>query len=533
MKNKSFMDLVNKQAFFPPAIILVILVIIGAVFPASFGDYAGRALSWITENLGWFFTASSVVLLVFCLWAGFSKYGKIKLGGPDAKPQLSKLSWFAVSFTSSLAIGVSYWCVSEPMTFFQSPPTFLGIEPNSVEAAQVAMRYTYLHWSFIPFAIYVAAGLSVAFLFYNAKLPFRISSSLYPILGERALKGKVSNAIDAFAAFSMVGGLGASLGMGTMQIASGIEYVLGIESNITVWTGIIVVMTVLFISVACSGILKGVKWVGNVNMMLYFAILIFVFVNAPTRSIIEAIITSVGDFVYNFVPLATNLDPIQQTGWHEGWTIFYWAWWISVAPLTGLFMIKLAKGRTIREFVLINLVAPACFVFIWFGTFGYAGIFSDMFSGSNIAGIIAESGTPVGMFALLQQYPLAMLTSVVAIILVAMSFNTQAEAVCVTLAALTSVGFDESGNEKDPPKPIVIFWGLALSSIALILLYAGGEQALGALQSAIVVCALPIVILQVVMAYSYFKCMMNCEKYDKVGTFDDARYKSIVADHEE
>ena len=177
-EKKSFFQVINKQAFFPPAIILVIAVALGAIFPEAFGNAAGAALAWITKNMGWVFTLCSLFLFGFCMWAGFSKYGRIKLGGPDAKPQMSRASWFAVSFTSSLAIGVSYWCVAEPMTYFANPPAFLGIEAQTAEAAEVAMRYSYLHWTFIPFAIYVAAAIPVAFMFYNTKKPFRAADTV-------------------------------------------------------------------------------------------------------------------------------------------------------------------------------------------------------------------------------------------------------------------------------------------------------------------------------------------------------------------
>lgn len=532
MKKEGFFQLINKKVFLPTGILLTLGVALGAVFPEQFGSTASTLLGLITENLGWMFTLSAIILLIFCFWAGFSKYGRIKLGGPDAKPQMSKFSWFAVSFTSSLAIGVSYWCVAEPMTYFMEPPAFLDIQAKTADAAQVALRYTYLHWGLIPFAIYTSAGIAVAFLFYNAKKPFRVSTSLYPLIGEKA-NGSIGSLVDAIAIFAMVAGMGTSLGLGTMQIVGGLEYVFGVKGGIVTLTAIIIVMTVIYTAVACSGVLKGVKWVGNFNMCLYFFILIFVFAFGPTRGIIENIITAIGDYIQNFIPLATNLDPIKQTGFHESWTTFYWAWWLAFAPLTGLFMIKLAKGRTIRQFVMVNLIAPASFIFIWFGTFGSASIFLDMFKGTAIGEAIAESGTSIAMFALLENLPFKILTSIIVLILVALSFNTQAEAVSVTLAAMTTVGFDESGNEKEPPKMMVIFWGVLMGLITIILLYAGGEQAFQALQSSVVIFGLPIVILQVIMAASYVKCMKHCKKWDVVGTFDDPKYKDIVADQEE
>ncbi len=532
MEKNKFFQLINKKVFFPTAVLLTLGVALGAIFPEQFGAVATGMLSFITEQFGWMFTIASIALLLFCLWAGFSKYGRIKLGGPSAKPQMSNFSWFAVSFTSSLAIGVSYWCVAEPMTYFTTPPAFLDIAGKTAEAATVALRYTYLHWSFIPFAIYTSAGIAVAFLFYNCRKPFRVSTALYPLIGDKA-NGSIGSLVDAVAIFAMVAGMGTSLGLGTMQIVGGLEYVFGIKGGIVTLTVIVLVMTVIYTAVACSGILKGVKAVGNFNMLLYFFILAFVFAFGPTRHIIENMITAIGDYVFNFIPLATDLDPIKQTGFHESWTTFYWAWWLAFAPLTGLFMIKLAKGRTIRQFVLVNLVAPASFIFLWFGTFGSASIFMDMFQGTAIGDAIAANGSSIAMFALLENLPFKIITSIIVLVLVALSFNTQAEAVSVTLAAMTTVGFDESGNEKEPPKMMIIFWGVLMGAITIILLYAGGEQAFQALQSSVVIFGLPIVILQLVMAVAYVKCMRECKKWDQVGTFDDSKYKDIVADQQE
>lgn len=527
-EKKSFISLINKRVFLPPAILLVIAVGIGALFPEKFGNACSVALGFITEQFGWLFTLGAIILFIFCLWAGFSRYGKIKLGGPKAKPTLSKFQWFAVSFTSSLAIGVSYWCVAEPMTYFMNPPAFLHIAGQTAQAATVAMRYSYLHWALVPFGIYASAGIAIAFMFYNAKRPFKVSSALYPILGEKT-DGAIGNTVDSLAIFAMVGGIATSLGLGTMQIAGGLDYVFGVDTGTWTLTIIVIIMTVFYTIIATTGVHKGIKHVGTFNMYLYFALLIFVFVCGPTRGIIENIITASGDFIQNFIPLVTNLDPIEQTGFHESWTSFYWAWWLAFAPLTGLFMVRLAKGRTVREFVLVNLMAPSIFIIIWFGTWGTSGMFSDMFNGTNIGERIMELGSEYAVFELLSHYPLAAITAVLFLILVALNFNTQAEAVAYTLSSMTTVGFDKEGNEKEPPKAVTVFWGVGMGLLTLILLYTGGEASFQALQTSVVVCGLPIIVLQIVMAYAYCKGMKRCRELDKVGTFDDPEMDKLIA----
>ncbi len=512
----------------PPAIIITFVVTFGAVFPTTFDSGSQALLSFITQYFGWLFVLGSLVLLGFCFWAGFSKYGRIKLGGPNAQPEMSMFKWFAVSFTASMAIGITYWCVAEPMTYFMKPPDFLGLASASADSAKMALRYCYLHWTFIPFAIYSSVGISIAFLFYNAGKPFRVSTALHPLIGERGIYGTVGYLVDALAIFAIVCGIGTSLGFGTMQIVGGIEYIFGFKGNTFITTAIIVGMAFIYITVACTGIHKGVKYLGTINMYLYFFLMIFVFIFGPSISMIENTITATGDFLANFLPLVTDLDPIKQTGWHENWTIFYWAWWLSFAPLTGLFMIKLAKGRTVKQFLIVNLIAPCLFMFLWFGVFATAAMFSDMFAGTTIGQQVIEHGTQVSVFALLKQYPFFGFTSVLLLLLVALSFNTQAEASAITLAIMTTVGFDKFGNEQDPPKSIVIFWGSLIAALTIILLYTGGENAYNALQTAVIVAGLPIMILQLFMAYGYYKAMKRCAKYDIVGTFKHPAYKYIA-----
>ena len=286
MTKDNFWSLINKRAFFPPAILLTIGVIIGAAYPTEFGAASGVALSWITEKCGWIFTLGSVILFVFCMWAAFSKYGRIKLGGPNAKPIMNMFQWFAVAFTACMAIGIIYFCVAEPLMFFKDPPTFLEMEGGTPEAATVAMRYAYHHWAFVPFAIYTSAGIAIAFLFHNCGQPFRVSSSLVPLIGKKAT-GNVGSWVDALCTFSMVGGISTSLGIGTLQITGGLEYLFGINSGMATITTIIVIMGATYTFVATTGIHKGIKHLGTFNMYLYFVLLLFVLFAGPTRGIIE------------------------------------------------------------------------------------------------------------------------------------------------------------------------------------------------------------------------------------------------------
>ncbi|SHJ27399.1 glycine betaine transporter [Dethiosulfatibacter aminovorans DSM 17477] len=524
-KNNGFLSMINKSLFFPPAIILTIGVLLGAFNPEGFGKGSSIALNFTLKYFSWAYCIGAIILTVFCFWAGFSKYGRIKLGGPDAKPTMGRFTWFAVTFTSSLAIGISFYCVAEPMMHYMNPPTFLGIAGSSVESAQIALRYTYLHWAFIPFAIYVSAGVACAFMFYNARRSFKVSSSLYPLIGDK-VDGMIGNTVDALAIFAMVGGIGTSFGLGTLQIGAGMDYLWGFETGPAAWTTIICVMVAIYTTSACTGLHKGIKYISTANMYMYFFLLFAAFIFGPKISILENILTAVGDYLDNLIPMAFNLDPIKQTGWTKDWTMFYWAWWLAFAPLTGLFMVKLAKGRTIREFVTMNLIAPATFVIIWFGIFGSASIFMDHFGGTAIGETINQFGAEVALFAFLKELPLAGITSVVGLLVVAASFITQAEAVSLTLSTMTTVGFDDAGNEQNPPRPVTIFWGVLMGAIALILLLTGGAKAL---QTSVIVCGLPIIVLQLVMAGAHVKAMINAKDYDQVGTFDENNQEQYIS----
>ncbi|MEG1479319.1 MAG: BCCT family transporter, partial [Clostridiales bacterium] len=349
------------------AILITVAVIIGIVIPEQFGKAANWAFGFTTTNFGWFYAVGSTLLLVFCLWAGFSKYGKIKLGGKDAKPEMSFFSWFAVALTSGIAIGIVFYGIAEPLGNFTSPPGFTGWEANSPDAAEGALKYVFMHWGLHPYAIYTAAGLCCAFMFWNAKKKFQVSSSLYPIFGEK-MNGTPGKIINGLCIFAIVGGIGTSLGIGVTQLSAGINYVFGTNySDTALALFVISGMAIFYITAACTGLHKGIKYVSNANMYIYFALMIWAFLFGGTLFILNNTSTAIGQYIALIIPQSFYLEPVKQTGWVSGWTIFYWAWWLSFAPLVGLFLIKLAKGRTIRQFVLVNMVAPSVFAIAWFG----------------------------------------------------------------------------------------------------------------------------------------------------------------------
>jgi glycine betaine transporter len=514
-ENKSLLSMINKPVFYPPAILAVIAVLFGLFNAEGFGNAASFALSWTLKYFSWFYAFGATALLIFCLWAGYSRYGKIKLGGPDAKPELSKFNWWAISICAGIAVGIVFYGVAEPMSHYMSPPAFLGVEPASAGAAANSLRFTYFHWTLHTYGIYVSVALCCAFFYYNAKKKFAVSSALYPLLGDK-INGGWGYFVDCLSIFAIVGGVGTSLGFGTLQIGGGFKFLWGIEPGPMLWLGIILALTAGYTISSYTGLHRGIKFLSSTNVYLYFALMAFVLILGPTIFILENMFTSIGDYVYHLPAMTLFLDPIGQSGWTGAWSIFYWAWWLSFAPIVGLFLVRCAYGRTIREFVTVNLIAPAAFGIVWFSIMGGAGIYMDHFQGTNIGQLINEFGIEVSLYALFQQFPLSGLTIVLGALAVAISFVTLADSMTSTIASMTTKGFGLESEGKEPPAPMKIFWGFAMGLLSLVLLISGGTSAL---QTSVIVCGLPILIMQLAMVVSYIKAVTNVQEYDKVGGY--------------
>lgn len=511
-KEQGFWNIINYKVFLPPAILLVVAVIIGLVDPDAFGKAASATLKFTLAKFGWFYTLGSTFLLGFCLWAGFSRYGDVKLGGPEAKPELSIYTWWAISICAGIAIGIVFWGVAEPMAHYTNPPPFLHIEGKSLEAGETALRYSFFHWTFHTYGIYVSAAICIAFAFYNSRKPFKVSSSLFPLIGNR-IGGGWGHFVDGLAIFAIVGGVGTSLGFGTMQIASGLDFLWGVKSSGTIWLLIILFLTGCYTISSYTGLQRGIKFLSRNNIRLYFLLMVFLLVVGPTIHILENTLTAVGDYLFNLVPMSLYLDPMEKSGWPGSWSNFYWAWWLAFAPIVGLFLARLAYGRTIRQFVLVNLIGPALFGIAWFGLFGSSAIYLDHFQNAGIGAIIKEAGNEVSLYALFQQLPFSGVTIILGVLAICISFITLADSMTSTIAAMTTKGFGQTKTEKEPPARMKVFWGVVMGLLSYVLLVSGGASAL---QTSVIVCGLPILVLQLVMAVAHIKAMRNLGTYDKV-----------------
>ena len=335
---------------------------------------------------------------------------------------------------------------------------------------------------------------------------------LFPLIGNR-VDGNWGHVVDGLAMFAIVGGVGTSLGFGTMQIASGLDFLWGIKSSGTIWLLIILFLTACYTISSYTGLQRGITILSQNNIRLYFILMAFLLVTGPTIHILENTLTAIGDYFANIVPMSLYLDPMEKSGWPGSWSNFYWAWWLAFAPIVGLFLARLAYGRTIRQFVLVNLVGPAGFGMVWFGLFGSSAIYLDHFKNAGIGAIIKESGNEVSLYALFQQLPFSSVTIILGVLAICISFITLADSMTSTIAAMTTKGYGDTVTDSEPPARMKIFWGAVMGLLSYVLLVSGGASAL---QTSVIVCGLPILVLQIFMAIAHIKAMKNLDIYDKV-----------------
>ena len=483
----------DKVVFGVTAAIAVAFLVWGFVSTSSLAKVSGSSLDWTMTNAGWLFVTTSSAFVVFVLWLAMSKYGNIPLGRDDEEPEFKTVSWVAMMFSAGMGIGLMFYGVSEPITHFASPPPGTGAAGNP-EAAQNAMATTLFHWTLHPWAIYAVVGLAIAYGVYRKGRLQLISAAFEPLIGKHA-HGPGGKVIDMLAIFATLFGSAASLGLGALQIQSGLEIVAGIgEVGNMALIGIIAVLTAAFVLSAVSGVAKGIQWLSNINMVLAVALALFVFIVGPTVFMLNLIPTSIGTYVAQLPMMSarTSAEGAATRDWLAGWTVFYWAWWLSWTPFVGMFIARISRGRTIRQFVTGVLLVPSLISLVWFCIFGGAAMDLQK-NGTDIAG----AATPESqLFNTLAEYPAATAASVLVMILVAIFFVSGADAASIVMGSLSERG------ALEPSKPTVIFWGVATGAVAAVMLLAGGADALDGLKTITIVAALPFVVVMVGLAVS-------------------------------
>jgi choline/carnitine/betaine transport len=488
----------DKVVFGVTAAIAVAFLVWGFVSTGSLATASGEALGWTMAKTGWLFVLTSSGFVVFVIWLALSRFGNIPLGRDDEEPEFRTVSWVAMMFSAGMGIGLMFYGVSEPLTHFVTPPPGTGPAGNG-EAVQHAMATTLFHWTLHPWAIYAVVGLAIAYGVYRKGRLQLISAAFEPLLGSR-VNGGWGRVIDMLAIFATLFGSAASLGLGALQIQSGLEIVGGIgEVGNGLLVGIIAILTVAFVLSAVSGVAKGIQWLSNINMVLAIALALFVFVLGPTVFILDLVPTSIGSYVQDLPMMAarTGAEGKETSDWLQTWTVFYWAWWLSWTPFVGMFIARISRGRTIRQFVSGVLLVPSLVSLVWFCIFGGAAIDLQK-TGTDIAGA-GGGAVESQLFSTLDSFPIATAASVVVMLLVAIFFVSGADAASIVMGTLSERGTQE------PSKKTVIFWGVATGAVAAVMLLVGGSDALTGLQSITIVAALPFVVVMIGLAVSLVK----------------------------
>lgn len=488
------------NVFIYSVIIVALLVIIGAVNPDKFGEVAGSISSWISNYFGWYYMIITSATLFFCIFLIFSPIGKLKLGKPHHKPEFSTRSWLMMLFSAGMGIGVVFYSTSEPIAHYFTPAT---ADPETEEAMLEAIRATIFHWGAHAWGMYGAVALALAYFQFRKGETGLLSKTLRPILGDK-VDGPIGVLIDVLTVFATVVGVAVSLGIGTTQINGGLNYLFGIPINLTVQGLIIMVVTVLFLASAWSGLSKGIKYLSNLNMILASILLLAVLILGPTMLILNMLPTATGEYINTFVARTLDAAPLNsaKNDWLQSWTIYYWAWWLSWSPFVGIFIARISKGRTVREFVLALLTVPTTIGIIWFTVFGVTGI-----EIASKAKDVISYGPETQLFAIFNEMPLSVPLSILAIILVVSFFITSADSATFVLGMQTSHG------SLRPSSGIKIVWGISLSAIAYVLLLSGGDTGLEALQSAAIIAALPFSFVIMMMMVSFYKDANEERKY--------------------
>jgi len=482
---------VNGPVFFTSAIIVIITITLTLLFKDEAEQHFTEIQAFVANKAGWFFILSVNVFLVFMIYLAFSKYGQIRIGGQTAKPEFKTLSWFAMLFSAGMGIGLLFWSISEPIYHYLSPPMAAG---ETAEAAKEAMKFTFLHWGFHAWAIYALVGLSLAYFTYSRGLPLTIRSVFYPFLGDR-IYGRIGDAIDIFAVLATLFGLATSLGLGVQQIAAGLNHLFGIDSGVITQVILIGGITLIATISVVLGVDKGVRVLSEWNMRIAVVFLLIVLILGPTIFIFKSFVQNTGNYLSSILEISTWTESYTGTNWQNAWTTFYWGWWIAWSPFVGMFIARISKGRTIREFILGVLLVPSIVTFFWISAFGSSAINEAILGNDTIVNAVNDN-VATALFVFLEDYPFAFILNIIAIILIAGFFVTSSDSGSLVVDSLTT------GGKIDAPVGQRIFWAIVEGSVAAVLLIGGGLQAL---QTATIVTGLPFAIILIVMCFSLYK----------------------------
>ena len=486
---------VNPPVFFGAGGLCLLFVLFAVLAPTTAETVFTEVQNWVVTKAGWFYVLAVAIFLIFVIVLALSDYGRIKLGPDHSEPDYSYLSWFAMLFSAGMGIGLMFFGVAEPVMHTMSPP--VG-DPASVEAAREAMRITFFHWGMHAWAIYAVVALSLAYFAFRHNLPLTIRSAFYPLIGEK-IHGPIGHSVDIFAVLGTLFGVATSLGFGVMQVNAGLNYLFEVPIGTSVQIILIGIITIFATISVVMGLDGGIRRVSELNLILAVVLLLFVLVAGPTVYLLQTYVQNVGYYLSKLVETTFQLYAYEPSGWIGGWTLFYWGWWIAWSPFVGMFIARVSRGRSIREFVIGVLMVPVGFTFMWMTFFGNTGIHMILDQGITQLADAVAADTSVALFQFFEYLPFTTIASLIATVLVITFFVTSSDSGSLVVDMLTS-----GGTEEETPVWQRIFWSVTEGVIASALLVAGGLQAL---QTATIASALPFTVVMLLMCWGMFKAL--------------------------
>lgn len=490
-----------------PGIIFIALLLWGFLDSFEFINTLTNVFESMMYNLGWLVSLAMITFIVFCLVIVFHPMGKIRLGGPNAKPKMSYWQWFTIALCTGIGAGVVFWGAAEPLIFVMKPAPSLGIEPGSNEAIKWSMRTVFLHWTFIPYASSVVFGIVLAYVCYNMRMPYRVSSALVPAFGKKFLDSKWATVVDVLTVFSIAGAVAGGLGYGFMQLSQGLRLTAGIEPSTNTYLLAAAVLFAIYMVSSLTGLKKGINWLSNQNTNFFFLLLFVLLIFGPTAYIFNLMVESLGAFIGNFPEAVTYTSPYPNGElWPQWWDMYWWVDWLAYGPMLGLFFVRLGYGRTLREFVIVNMIMPSLFGFAWFSVFGGNVIHSQIFEGIDFYSIYLENGAEALTLSVLGKLPFAQFFTIIMMLIITISLATQCDSMVVSLSSMSVKG---GSGTVEAPRKIKWFWGIIFISVALVFTFAGGIDGVKIIKS---FCGMPITFFGLIMVFGFIKHMSKLSR---------------------
>ncbi|HYZ06075.1 MAG TPA: BCCT family transporter [Rubrobacter sp.] len=495
--------------FWVSAAVALAFILWGVIAPGSFGAVTQAVFDWVVSNLGWFYLLAGNFFLIFVVILALSRYGKFRLGKEGERPEFSTFAWFAMLFQAGMGPALLFWGVAEPLSHYSDPPFGLA-KAGTTEAAQVGMQYSYFHWTLHPWAMYAVVGLAVGYFSFRRDEPGLISPVFRPLLGDR-VDGPLGKTIDVMSVLAVLFGVAVSLGSAGLQLTAGLGETFGTPTGIVVQLLVIGITTIAFMISASTAVEKGINYLSQISMYVAAVLLVFFLVMGPTALQLGALTQGIGDYLGGLVPMSMRIESFDQdNAWLGSWTVFYWSWWIAWCPYVGLFIARISRGRTIRQFVMGTVIGPSVVTFIWIAVFGGSALHLAQTQGGGIAERVTADPAS-GMFVFLNQFPLALPMSILTLVVLWIFFVAGADAGTVVLGSMST------GGPQEPKRWIKLSWGAAMAAIASILLVAGG---LGALQSGSVLFGVPFAFIMVAMCMAFYMHLRSEARSERRGDED-------------